>query len=368
MVGFGTLDGSSTSDVLPGINQSAASLIDLSVLSHVSPRRPAPNFTLTDQNGHRTSLNAYRGKVVVLSFNDDRCPDLCTLLAQDIVIANRDMGRLTNHVVFLSVNVNPYYPQVSTVKTWTDQHGLGDQPNWVFVTGTPAQLRAVWKLYGAYVQLDPATRTVVHSTALFFIDPRGYEQDIASFGTNAANTSLYAHDVARVAADLVPSGVHESVGGPATASPKQSDAAVGAQAPAFHLPVLGDRHRTLDLSSRRGKYVVLNFWASTCTTCRKVLPHVEAAYRDLGAHVAFVGVDVAENPSAALAFARRVGLSYPLVADAKGSATGAYQINGLPFTAILSPKGKLLVRHPGLLTTEQLEYVLENLDPSLGSG
>jgi cytochrome oxidase Cu insertion factor (SCO1/SenC/PrrC family) len=367
-VGIGGGGGTgSGSDVVPGVNQSAASLIDLSVLSHVSPRRPAPNFTLTDQYGRQTSLDAYRGKVVVLSFNDDRCPDLCTLLAQDIVVANRDMGALAKQVVFLSVNVNPYYPQISTVKAWTDQHGLGHQTNWVFTTGTPAQLRAVWKLYGTYVQLDPASQTVTHSAALFFIDPQGYERDIASFGTNAANTSLYAHDMAQVAVDQLPSGGTQPVGGPETATPSQSDAAVGAHAPTFELPMLAS-HQRLSLSSLHGKYVVLNFWASTCTACTTEMPHMEAAYRDLGAQVPFVGIDVSDNTSAALAFAHHVGVTYPLVSDGSGSAAGAYQVSGLPFTAILSPKGKLLVRHPGAMTTEQLEYILKNLDPSLGAG
>ena len=68
---------------------------------------------------------------MVLSFNDDKCQDLCTLLAQDVAVANQDLGAAANDVVFLGVNVNPLHTAVSDVPTWTDQHGLGGAPTGV---------------------------------------------------------------------------------------------------------------------------------------------------------------------------------------------------------------------------------------------
>src|SRR6185437_263707 len=118
------------SDVAPGIDASAASLLDLNLLNG-HDAVVAKDFTLTDQDGRPVSLDQYRGKVVVLSFNDDRCTDLCTLLAQDIVVANRDLGSMAQHVVFLSVNANPFYPGVASVRAWTDEHGLGGEKNWI---------------------------------------------------------------------------------------------------------------------------------------------------------------------------------------------------------------------------------------------
>lgn len=367
-VGIGTRSKQPVSaDVAPGINASAASLLDLNLLSVPKPVR-AKNFTLTDQYGRPVTLDQYRGRVVVFSFNDDQCTDLCTLLAQDIVAANRDLGPMASHVAFLSVNANPFYPGVASVKAWTDEHGLGGQKNWVFATGPPPQLEAIWKDYGTYVQLDTQNRTVVHSTELYFLDPEGHERAIGSFGTNAANTSLYAHAMAQMAVDLLPASQRRSVGGPATSAPSQSDSAVGAQAPVFSLPLLTRSSTDLSLTSLRGKYVVLNFWASTCTACVAEMPHLERAYADLGAKVAFVGIDVSDDASAAASFAKKVGVSYPLVADNSGSVAGAYQISGLPFTVILGPNGKLLIRHPGSITTEQLEYIVENYEPSLSGG
>lgn len=349
--------------VAPGISSPAASLLQLGMLSTSASVTPA-NFTLTDQYGNKVSLRKYLGKVVVLSFNDDQCPDLCTLLAQDIVVANHDLGAMAKDVVFLSVNVNPFYPQVRYVKSWTDSHGLGNQPNWVFTTGSVSQLHKVWKDYGTSVQADNLTKTVTHSTEMFFIDPSGHERAVGAFGTNAANTSLYAHDMAQVAADLLPKSLQKTVGGPKTLAPSQSDSAVGSQGPEFTLPSIAKPSQSVSLASLRGHYAVLNFWASTCTACVSEMPSIEAAYKSIGSKADFLGIAVSDSTSAAKAFAKKVGVTYPLVSDSKGLVSGAYDISGLPFTVIIGPSGKILVRHPGVITTEQLTYLLENLSPN----
>jgi peroxiredoxin len=123
--------------------------------------------------------------------------------------------------------------------------------------------------------------------------------------------------------------------------------------------------RTFSSSSLRGRYSVLNFWSSTCTACVREVPAIEQAYRDLGARVDFVGIDVSDNRAAAAAFARRVDVTYPLVSDASGDVASTYQIPALPFTAIIGPNGTLQTLHPGAMTTEQLEYVVKNLNPAL---
>lgn len=356
--------GGGTLDVEPGINAASASLLQLDVLP-ARARVAAPGFSLTDQAGHPMSLSQFRGRAVVLSFNDDRCVDLCTLLAQDIVAADRDLGRAARDVAFVAVNANPFYPQVRYVRSWSDAHGLGREPNWWFATAAVPQLHSIWKRYGVEVQLDRQARTVVHSTQLYFIDPAGSEVAIGSFGTNAANTSLYGHAMAQMAADLLPAAGRPAVAGPVAPAPGSESAAIGGQAPAFALPALGEIGRTVSSASLRGRYAVLDFWASTCTACASELPHVEAAYEDLGRSVAFVGIDVSDQAAPALRLARRAGLTYPLAADTSGQVAGEYRVSGLPFTVILAPDGTVVTRHPGALSTEQLEYVLQNQDPTL---
>jgi cytochrome oxidase Cu insertion factor (SCO1/SenC/PrrC family) len=250
------------------------------------------------------------------------------------------------------------------VKSWTDSHGLGREANWVFATGPVKRLEAVWKSYGVTVGLDERTRTVVHSADLYFIDPGGQAVALGQFGDNDADTALFSHAMAQVAVDLLPRPERGPVGGPSVPAPTRTNATVGAPAPSFDLPLLNDPHRVLSTSSLRGKYVVVNFWASTCTACRQEMPQLEQAYREvshqLGRKVTFVGVDVSDRRAAAVAFAKRAGSTYPLVSDASGALAGAYRVPGLPFTAIVGPQGRILIRHPGALTTEQLKYVVES--------
>jgi cytochrome oxidase Cu insertion factor (SCO1/SenC/PrrC family)/thiol-disulfide isomerase/thioredoxin len=364
-LGIGTYGGPPL--VAPGINDASAYLLRLDVLAP-NQAPAAPNFTLTDQYGRPVSLQQFRGRSIVLSFNDDRCTDICTLLAQDIIAADRDLGPVGRHIVFLSVNANPYYPQVSSVRAWTEQHGLAHLDNWIFLTGAPAQLEQVWKRYGVEVIEDPVTRTVVHSTELYFIDTAGRQRAIGSFGTATADTEVFAHALAQMAVDDLPATEQGPVAGPSAPSASQSPTAIGAQAPAFALPVLGEPHRSVTSTSLLGAISVVNFWSSTCTACERELPALERAFADLGSRVHFVGIDVADSPTAALHLARRLGVRYPLVSDRSGQVASTYQIPGLPFTAIISPHDKLEVLHPGTFTTEQLEYIVENLDPALRTG
>jgi cytochrome oxidase Cu insertion factor (SCO1/SenC/PrrC family) len=362
-VGTGTPSASPTVQTMPGVNQPASEMISLSVLPRVSANA-APNFTLTDQHGRPVSLSEFRGKVVVVSANDDQCQDLCTFLANDIVAANRDLGPAARHVVWLSVNANPFYPQVSSVAAWTDQHGLGDQANWYFTTGTAAQLAHVWRLYGVYVEQDAKTRSVTHSAQMFYVDPSGQERAVTSFGTAAANTALFAHSMAQVADDLLPPGQRVTVAGPQTPPASAGGATLGASLPPFTLPYLDGRGR-FPSSALGGRFSVVNFWSSTCTVCRTELPSVEAAYRFAGKQVTFLGIDVSDQVSPARAMAARAGLTYPLVSDSSGTTTGAARVTGLPFTLVLDPSRHVLIRHPGDITTEQLEYLLETYVPAL---
>ena len=110
-----------------------------------------------------------------------------------------------------------------------------------------------------------------------------------------------------------------------------------------------------------GSYTVVNFWASTCSACVQEMPALEKAHQALGQLRRVRGGRRGGPGGGRAAFARASGVTYPLVADSNGAASGAYRIPGLPFTAIIGPDGTLLVRHSGTLTAEQLEYILQTL-------
>lgn len=371
-IGFGSratgTDTSATSPAEPGVNAATVKLLSLITVPDANVRA-APEFHLTDQRGRPVSLAALRGKVVVFSANDDQCTDVCTLLANDIIVANRDLGAAAKDVVWVSVNANPYYPSVAAVRAWSVEHGLEKLANWHFGTAAPATLEKVWGSYDITVAQDAKTRTVDHSDYLYFIDPSGHERAVASFSTAAASTSLFAHAVAQLADDLLPRSEQVHVAGPVVASASSGTPTVGAVAPALSLPYLRGGRGTFDLRADRGHYVVLNFWSSTCAACRSELPAVESVHRFAGTKVDFVGVDVSDlSTRNALALARRAGVTYPLVSDRSGTAAGAEQLTATPYTVIVGPDGRILVRHPGAFTAEQLKYVLQSEDMALPSG
>ena len=353
-------------EVEPGIDQTSATLLQLDDIR--SDQLTAPAYSLTDQNGKPMTAAEFHGRSVVLTVNDDQCADLCTLLAQDIATADHDLGAAATHVAFVSINANPYYPQVSAVKAWSVQHGLGKLKNWYFGTGTPSSLSAIWRSYGVPVELDPKDKTVVHGAEIFFIDPTGKEVALGQFGTESANTAPFAHTMAQMAVDLLPAADRSSVGGPSLPAATAGGTQVGATPAPTKLPDLRRPAQKVSTGSGHGNYTVLNFWASTCTACIQELPALERAHHDLGAPVRFLGIDVSDTGRAGLAFANRTGVTYPLLNDTQGSVAGQYQITGLPYTVILDPKGKVVIRHAGTFTTEQLEYILQTLDPKLGNG
>jgi cytochrome oxidase Cu insertion factor (SCO1/SenC/PrrC family) len=344
-------------NVAPGIGAADANLLQLNVAPPASAPS-APDFTLTDQHGQPVTLSRLRGKVVIWSLNDDQCTDLCTLLAESVIAADKDLGTAAADVVFLSVNANPYYPAPSDVLKWSQTNLVEDLSNWVYVTGTPAQLQKTWSEYKVSVQADPATRTVAHDAFVEFIDPAGKARAYGYFGEGAISTAYYAHALAQMADDLLPASEQVKVGGPAVDSPATSRATISSPAPSFSLTPLTSGAPS-SLPALDTKPLVLNFWSSTCAACTQEMPALEKVQRDLGQQVNVVGIDVADPRSSAAEFARRLGVTYPLLADPDGSTAAAFQVPGLPVTFVIAPGGTILARNEGSLTAPQLEAVLQ---------
>lgn len=349
-------------DVAPGLDRRTATLLEYDPLTDVSVT--APSFRLTDQSGSPMTLADFRGEPVVLSFNDDQCDDLCTLLAEDVQVADRDLGRAKAKIAFVSINANPYYPASATVAQWDDQHGLGHLSNWHFGTSDPATLVALAKSYGVPIGLDAKDRTVTHGAEIFFIDAAGKERAIGQFGTESADTALFGHAMAQAADDLLPASERTTVAGSGVPAPTSDGAPVGATPAPVSVPSLSGQG-TVGTKADRGKYTVVDFWSSTCTACIRGIPAMESEYRAVGSQVDFVGVDVSDLAGSGRSFATRYGATFPLGSDRRGSTAGRFAVTGLPYTVILSPTGEVLVRHPGAFTTEQLDYLLRTLDAAL---
>jgi cytochrome oxidase Cu insertion factor (SCO1/SenC/PrrC family) len=142
--------------------------------------RPAPGFTLTDQDGRTVLLSGLRGKVVVLEFMDPHCTDICPLVSQEFVDAYHDLGRSAPDVVFAAVNVNQYFNRVPDVLAYSRAHQLISIPGWHFLTGPATALQAVWRAYHVEVQAPRPDADIVHTSAVYFIGPGGAERYVAN--------------------------------------------------------------------------------------------------------------------------------------------------------------------------------------------
>jgi peroxiredoxin len=86
----------------------------------------------------------------------------------------------------------------------------------------------------------------------------------------------------------------------------------------------------------RGKVVIVNFWATWCRECLTEMPALETLHRRFAARgLAVVGVGVRENATAVRRYAREVGTTFPLLADADGAVTARYGVIGLPTTFLI---------------------------------
>jgi cytochrome c biogenesis protein CcmG, thiol:disulfide interchange protein DsbE len=134
----------------------------------------------------------------------------------------------------------------------------------------------------------------------------------------------------------------------------------GQPAPAWVLPGLADPAHTVTLRQFRGRPVVVNFWASWCTPCRKEMPALEQVSRLLAGRVAFAGLDTQDQRAAGLAFARSRGVTYPL-ATANARVWAAYGVTALPTTFFISARGTLLGEDFGGMTRTSLLALIRQL-------
>ena len=113
------------------------------------------------------------------------------------------------------------------------------------------------------------------------------------------------------------------------------------RAPDFDLPML-DSEGTLKLSDYRGEVVVINFWGSWCPPCRRELPMLQrtfADYEDKG--VLFIGMNVGDSESNALAFMEEFQITYPCVIDIGEKQNKAYGLISLPQTFVIDKDGSI---------------------------
>lgn len=137
----------------------------------------------------------------------------------------------------------------------------------------------------------------------------------------------------------------------------------GVQAPDFSLPVLydvpgGEDTQRISLRGLAGNVVVLDFWASWCKPCvaqARILSQLAPRYAK--EKVVFIGINTADSPDRAEAFAQAHQLPYPSVFDS-GEVADAYGAQSLPTLVVVDPAGRVSQAGVGVIGESELESAI----------
>ncbi len=138
----------------------------------------------------------------------------------------------------------------------------------------------------------------------------------------------------------------------------------GSTAPDLALPALNGN--TLHLSDLRGRWVVLDFWASWCSDCRADIPAILRLYETYAPKgIAFVGVSFDDDAQAWKAAVEQYALPYPQVSELRrmrdSETAKTFGIRWIPSLYLLDPEGRIVL---GTVLSSRMERALEKLSQS----
>jgi cytochrome oxidase Cu insertion factor (SCO1/SenC/PrrC family) len=312
---------------------------------------PAPDIALRNQFGQPMSLHQFRGKVVILAFVDSECTTVCPLTTTSMVQARQLLGAAGRQVQLLGVDANPHATSVADVMAYSRAHAMVNQ--WDFLTGTPAQLAAVWRAYHIAVQIQAGQ--IDHTPALLVIDPQGREREIYLTQMNYASIGQAAQLLADEAARLLPRH-------PRVAS-QRSLAYIRGIGPSSALTLPAVPSGSVHLGPGH-PHLVMFFatWLAETSDLRSRLLALDGYARAArhGRLPALVAVDEAvtePSPATVARYLKGLGgpLAYPVVSDATGRLADGYGVRDQPWFTLVSASGTIVWKHDGWLPVAALE-------------
>lgn len=325
--------------------------VQSSTPANVDPGTPlnkmAPNFRLTDQFGKTVSLSQYRGKVVVLAFQDSECTTICPLTSQEMVMAKKMLGaKAASEVALLAVDANPRATSVADVRSYSKVHGTMNSV--VFATAPEPKLSQVWKSYDIYVAVVKGA--IDHTPGVFLINPKGKEKRVyltqMAYNGIGQQALVFAQELAR----LIPN--------PTKASQAVLHRGLKAEATVHRLSNL-----KMPLAKGRGTVTVtdgqphlLVFTASWLSQLSNVPQQLDAlnqyqTYATAHSLPSLITVDEAPTEPSAHAFpallAQAGTLDYPVAVDKTGAAAAAVGVQDITWYAVVNSRGKIIWAHDG---------------------
>jgi thiol-disulfide isomerase/thioredoxin len=144
-----------------------------------------------------------------------------------------------------------------------------------------------------------------------------------------------------------------------SANSKSEKVAVGYTAPDFTLKNLDGE--AVSLSQFRGKFVLINFWATWCGPCREELALLSDTYKANKDRFVILGVDVGEEDVLVRLKVKEVGITYPTVLDSNSKITMMYKVTGYPTSIFVDKDGIIQTIKVGAFTQASLKPYLDKI-------
>jgi cytochrome c biogenesis protein CcmG/thiol:disulfide interchange protein DsbE len=142
-----------------------------------------------------------------------------------------------------------------------------------------------------------------------------------------------------------------------------SGVALGERAPDSPLPRLSGGGEG-SLAEYRGRWVLVNFWASWCLPCKEEAPDLQAFQEQHGGKgFTVLGIDSRDLSGDGRAFVRHYGLTYPQLRDGDGDSAHEYGTTGVPENFLVDPRGRVRLLQRGPVDEEYLQRYVAPLLP-----
>ena len=133
---------------------------------------PAPEFTLTSQDGAQVALADFRGKVVAVTFIYTLCTNTCPVLTPMMSFVQDQLGAdFGAKIAFVSITVDPERDTPEVLKQYAQAFGA-NLAGWFFLTGPSDVIQDVTRRYGVFA-LRTANGDVDHTFLTSIVDRRG---------------------------------------------------------------------------------------------------------------------------------------------------------------------------------------------------